>query len=73
VILRVGAGTPADHAGIRPGDILRSADGHEVPTARDLIRLLRQEFRAGQEIVLELFRDSSLETITLTLGVRPSD
>ncbi len=73
VILRVGAGTPADHAGIRPGDILRSADGHEVPTARDLVRLLRQEFRAGQEIVLELFRDSSLETITLTLGVRPSD
>ena len=63
---------PADRAGIRPGDIVLSADGNKVATVSDLIRLLKQEFRAGQEIDVELFRDGAVDTVKLELGERPT-
>jgi S1-C subfamily serine protease len=62
---------PSDRAGIQPGDIMLSADGHKLATVSDLTRLLKQEFRAGQEIEVELFRDGARETIRLLLGERP--
>ncbi|PKB72630.1 MAG: hypothetical protein BZY75_05985 [SAR202 cluster bacterium Io17-Chloro-G7] len=62
---------PADQAGIRPGDIIVSADGHKLATVSDLTRLLKQEFRAGQDIDIEIFRDEGNELVTLELGERP--
>ena len=62
---------PADLAGIRPGDIVLSADSKKVAMVSDLTRLLKQEFRAGQEIDLELFRDGEVGTVKLVLGERP--
>ena len=64
--------SPADRAGIRPGDIVLSADGRKVATVSDLIRLLKQEFRAGQEIDVELFRDGAVATVRMELGERPT-
>ncbi len=63
---------PADQAGIHPGDIVMSVDGHKVAAVADLIRLLRQEFSAGQEIDLELFREDGVSTFKMTLGERPA-
>ena len=64
--------SPADRAGIRPGDIVLSMDGKKVATVSDLIRLLKQEFRAGQEIDVELFRDGVISTVRMELGERPT-
>ena len=64
--------SPADRAGIRPGDIVLSADGNKVSTVSDLIKLLKQEFRAGQEIDVELFRDGAVDTVRMKLGERPT-
>ena len=64
--------SPADQAGIRPGDIVLSADGKKVATVSDLIRLLKQGFKAGQEIDVELFRDGAVATVRMTLGERPT-
>ena len=64
--------SPADQAGIRPGDIVLSADGNKVATVSDLIRLLKQEFKVGQEIDVELFRDGAVATVRMTLGERPT-
>ena len=63
---------PADQAGIRPGDIILSADGNKVATVSDLTKLLKQEFRAGQEIEVELFRDQVVATLKMVLGERPA-
>jgi serine protease Do len=63
---------PADLVDIRPGDIVLSADGHKVATVSGLIRLLKQEFRAGQEIDVELFRDGAIATVRMQLGERPT-
>lgn len=62
---------PADQAGIQPGEIVVSAAGHKLATVSDLTRLLKQDFRVGQEIDLELFRDEGNEIVTMTLGERP--
>ena len=63
---------PADRAGIRPGDIVTSADSKKVAVVSDLIRLLKQEFQAGQEIDVELFRDGEFATLNIVLGERPA-
>ncbi len=62
---------PAAEAGIRPGDIVVSADGHKLATVSDLTRLLKQEFKAGQEIDIEIFRDGGNKVVELVLGERP--
>ena len=66
---------PSDRAGIEPGDILINIGGHDVATVSDLTRLLKQEFNAGQEVDLEVFRTANgsgiRRTLTLELGERP--
>ena len=62
---------PAAEAGIRPGDIVVSANGHKLATVSDLTRLLKQEFKAGQEIDIEIFRDGGNKVVELVLGERP--
>ncbi|PKB66738.1 MAG: hypothetical protein BZY81_06470 [SAR202 cluster bacterium Io17-Chloro-G4] len=64
-------GGPADRAGIRPGDIIVSADGHELATVSDLTRLLKQEFVVEQEVTIEIFRGEGNEVVNLVLGERP--
>lgn len=71
VIQNVVINSPSDRAGIQPGDIVLSAGGHKLATVSELTRLLKQEFRAGQEIEVELFREGARKKIRLLLGERP--
>ena len=47
---------PSDRAGMAPGDIVVNMGGHDIATISDLTRLLKQEFSAGQELEVEIFR-----------------
>ena len=71
VVLGVGPDGPSGRAGLQRGDIILSMDGQKVGTVNDLLLLLRQEFKAGQEIQLEIFRDGSNFRLPLVLGERP--
>ncbi|MFQ6028209.1 MAG: S1C family serine protease, partial [Dehalococcoidia bacterium] len=71
IIQDVVPGGPSEEAGIQPGDIILSMDGHQVATVQELTRLLRQEFRASQEIDVVLFRDLATVAIRMQLGERP--
>ncbi len=66
---------PSDRAGIHPGDIVVNIDGHDIATVSNLTRLLKQEFKAGQEVEVEVFRvvdgQSSTKVLALELGERP--
>ena len=67
-------GGPSDQAGIQPGDIILKIGGHDVATVSDLTRLLKQEFQAGQELEVEVFRTGdggSTQMLTLVMGERP--
>ena len=71
IIQSVLQGGPSDKAGISPGDIVMSIDGKEVATVLDLMRMLRQDLEAHQEVEVQLFRNGARDTITMTLGERP--
>ena len=66
---------PFGRAGIIPGDVVVKIAGQDIATVSDFTRLLKQEFSAGQQVEVEVFRvvdgDGSRKTLTLELGERP--
>lgn len=65
-VLAVRDGSPADRAGIEPGDVLLQADGSAVTDVLQLEELLAQ---AQQQMCIEL-RRSQEELVTLQLKVQ---
>ncbi len=59
--------SPADTAGIEPGDVIVSFDGRNIEKMRDLPRIVA-ETDIGAEVVVELFREGKLMTISVELG-----
>ena len=52
-------GGPADRAGLRSGDLLLTADGHEVATAQDLQRLMFTD-AIGRRLGITVMRNGAL-------------
>ena len=70
VVTEVGAGSPADQAGLRPGDVLTSFDGQPVRAASDLPWLAAQ---AGvhAKVAVELLRDGKTQSVQVQLQALP--
>jgi S1-C subfamily serine protease len=65
-------GSPADEAGLEPGDIITAVDGLAVDRDNPLdLQVLR--FAPGDEITLEVLRDGESIELAATLGTRPAD
>jgi regulator of sigma E protease len=64
VIGEVVAGDPADRAGLRPGDLLLSADGQFIEGWRDWVDYVRQ--RPGQTIQLNIHRGDTVLDLAIT-------
>lgn len=71
VVRHVAEDTPADLAGIRPGDVLLSVAGHAIATREDLQHAL-QQMRAGKPAELRVLRGGEEITVTLTPALRAS-
>jgi hypothetical protein len=63
---------PAELAGIRPGDILLSLDGHGISGAHTLRATLGPE-RIGRQVEIRLLRDGQIDTCHLTVAPQPTD
>lgn len=68
-ITKVGAGSPAEKAGLKQGDLIKTLNG-EVLVKRDDLKEILAELAAGDELELEIIRDGKDEKITLELGKR---
>jgi len=67
LISDVMAGSPAEKAGLRQGDILLTFDGKEIKDARQL-QLVVADTPIGKTIVAEIFRDGKLQKLNLQLA-----
>lgn len=66
---RVEAGSPAEQAGLRVGDLLTRVGGEPVSGSWDVTRQVRP-LTAGQGIALEVVRDGRVETLSATVAER---
>lgn len=70
-IRKVAPHTPAQRAGLKPGDVITRVNGRSVKTDREVIRLIRP-LRPGNSVELEVSRGKQELTVRVELG-RASD
>jgi putative serine protease PepD len=68
----VNPGGPADHAGLKAGDIVVAVDEEPITTADELIVAIRKHV-PGQRLTVTYLRGGSRHTAVVTLGSAPSD
>lgn len=59
-------------AGAIPGDVIKKINGKKIKTLDGLITILRTK-RAGDEVEIEILRDSQSVSLVFQLDLRPSD
>ena len=70
LITRLVTGSPADEAGLSPGDVIIRFDGQRIITADDLVLAIRAH-EIGDEVEITYFHDSKEHTTSATLIERP--
>jgi len=69
LVYAVSPGTPADNAGLRPGDVITSLGGDAVTSSDDLGAAVRKH-KPGDKVDVKLERNGSEQTVSVTLGSR---
>ncbi len=70
LVTKVVAGSPAQRAGIKQGDVILSLDGQDINTLGDLRRVLDLH-KPGDQITIELVRSGRTVTVKATLIEAP--
>jgi putative serine protease PepD len=70
-VAEVRAGTPADKAGLQPGDVITALDGKAVAGSVALQTAI-DAHKPGDQVKVTYTRNGSEQTATVTLGTRPS-
>jgi S1-C subfamily serine protease len=63
-VIEIVRGSPADHAGLRPEDLILAVGNEEVSDVADLQRLMVAEL-IGQRVSVRILRGGSLVTLEL--------
>jgi serine protease Do len=69
---QVNAGSPAEKAGLRTGDLMVEFDGERVRSAMQLTRLVH-ETPAGRQVAMAVMRDGKRQTLQATLEAAPAE
>jgi S1-C subfamily serine protease len=65
-------GSPAEKAGLQPGDIITSIDGHRIDAGTGLDDVLSL-FKPDETLTLQVLRNGETISVPITLGTRPAD
>jgi serine protease Do len=65
-------GGPAQKAGLLPGDVVLTLNGHSVGSSTELTRLVAQS-QNGQVMHLSVLRDGKTQSFEVRSGLRPSE
>ena len=71
MVVGLAPGSPAEQAGVLPGDIILEVDGRQTGRARGLATSLLPD-RIGQPATLKLIRAGEVRMVTVTIGARPA-
>lgn len=66
MVAKVEAGSPAEKAGIKVGDILTSVDGQDIQSTWDVMAKVRR-FDEGQQVPVEIWRNGKAQNLTVTI------
>ena len=66
-------GTPAEEAGLEPGDVITKIDDHKITTIQDLNSYKAKNYEVGDTVTLTVYRDKKDIKIELTLGEQPQE
>jgi S1-C subfamily serine protease len=72
LVVSVTPGGPAEHAGLRLGDVLLAIDGESVSGPHGLRDFIRVD-RIGSIIEIRLLRDGAIRNVTLRIAPQPLD
>lgn len=64
-------GSPADQAGLRPGDVITAVNDTPQTDSGNLTNFINS-LQVGDEITVTYYRDTNQQTATVTLGQNPS-
>ncbi len=64
--------SPAEKAGLEPGDVILKFDGKVIMVSSDLPRVVGAT-RPGREVTVELLRRGSVKNLAVTVGEMPAD
>jgi len=70
IVSDVSPSSPADHAGLQPGDVIVAVDGEDMEDNNHLTRYISTK-APGTEVDLRLLRESETKSIRVTLGTFP--
>lgn len=73
-VLKVVPGSPAESAGIEPGDVLKALNGVRIQAANEeAMAKARKEWKPGQSVTYTIARNGTDREVTLTLAAWPAD
>jgi serine protease Do len=72
LVAGVQSDTPAAHAGLQPGDVIRSVDGTKIDSPHDLAVQIAG-VKPGDATKLDIVRGGKTQTISVTVGELPNE
>ncbi len=72
LVAQVQSGSPADQAGLKPGDIIIGFDGHHIERSAELPKVVGSMV-AGSKADMTVIRNGDKKTLTVTLGELPDN
>ena len=70
-VYQVASGSPADQAGINPGDVILKFNGKAYNDNQSLVAAIGK-MHAGEKATVEVWSQGNKRLVTLTLGTRPA-
>src|SRR4051794_3949037 len=70
-VTHVAQGSPADKAGILPGDVLFTYNGENILSSQQFVRLV-QETPVGRRVKIQLWRDDKTQFVIAAIGSTPA-
>ncbi|NQT75092.1 MAG: Do family serine endopeptidase [Candidatus Omnitrophica bacterium] len=72
LVSRILEKSPAEKAGLEPGDIIVSLDDEKVKTTQDVIRMVLKK-DVGSKVILGVIRNGKIYSMRVEIGERPED